>query len=253
MLKGSSVSIITELVHIPVFIYIPFIISILAGISMLICKFKCKLELIPKIAFIAFVILVTYYWIALSSTSAVAVRRSKALNVVEEAAKLENVFPPQINKVNFIKKDSVERPFTVFGKLSYEENFEYEEKAEDTSKILNLIHQEVVCFENTPLLNEDRLINFLKANFKSNMYFGSYIENEDIISGEINNIKYQYVFKRIYEESVFNYDYCYSLLMYNENAVLAISNYYLLNDDFEFDPLANIRQVADITKDIFIK
>ena len=157
------------------------------------------------------------------------------------------------NETRLEQKKKYALKMLMAGKLSYEENFEYEEKAEDTSKILNLIHQEVVCFENTPLLNEDRLINFLKANFKSNMYFGSYIENEDIISGEINNIKYQYVFKRIYEESVFNYDYCYSLLMYNENAVLAISNYYLLNDDFEFDPLANIRQVADITKDIFIK
>lgn len=250
---NGSLSLVKDFVYLPIFIYVPFALLLLVSISMLICKFKCKLELIPKIAFITFVILIIYYAFSFFFASPVSVRASKALNAVKESAKIENIFSQQINNVNFEKTDNSEITYSAFGKLSYEGAFQYEDNATDISKSQNSIMQEVVCFENTPLLNQDKLIKNLKARFfNSNLYFGDDIEKEDIISGEINNVKYQYVFKQINEKSAYNYEYCYSLLLYNENAVMEICNIYYLNDALELDPLTNIRQITDLTRGVFI-
>ncbi len=249
---NGSLSLIKDFVFLPIFIYVPLALLLLVSISMIICKFKCKLELIPKIAFITFVILVIYYVFSFPFTSSKYVRTSKTLNTVKETTKIENIFPQQVANVNFEKTSNYEFAFFPFGKLSYEAAFRFEDNATDISKNQNSIMQDVVCFENTPLLNEDKLIENLKARFfDKSLYFGSNIEKEDIISGEINGVKYQYVFKQIYEKTAYNYEYCFSLLLYNENAVLEICNICYLNDALELDPLTKIQQITDLTKDVF--
>lgn len=249
---NGSLSLIKDFVYLPIFIYVPFALLLLVSISMLICKFKCKLELIPKIAFITLVILVIYYGFSCSFASPASVRASKTFNTVKETTKIENIFPQQVANVNFEETNNFEIAHSAFGKLSYEAAFRFEDNATDISKNQNSIMQDVVFFENTPLLNEDKLIENLKARFfDKSLYFGSNIEKEDIISGEINGVKYQYVFKQIYEKTAYNYEYCFSLLLYNENAVLEICNICYLNDALELDPLTNIQQITDLTKDVF--